>query len=72
MLTRDVVRYLVEKQETIRDQVEKQAMKDQAAAYGKEEKKNVLSVGKQVDPDASREDVPEDFVPDEGEPEFRG
>lgn len=72
VLTRDVVRYLVEKQETIRDQVEKQAMKDQAAAYGKEEKKNVLSVGKQVDPDASREDVPEDFVPDEGEPEFRG
>lgn len=74
VLNKAAVRFLIEKQKTIHEQEEKAKLREQAAAGTTEQDsgRKTLSVDKQVDPNVSKEDVPEGFAPEEGEPEFKG
>lgn len=77
VLNKGAVRFLIEKQKTIREQEEKSRLRAEASRLGEKAgstgpAKKTLSVDKPVNPNASKADVPEGFAPEEGEPEFKG
>ena len=62
------------KQEALEDQREREAVRaaarKEAGQAGPKKVPKTLNVGKSIDPDTTREEVPADFVPDGEEPKW--
>lgn len=74
VITKETAEYLVMKQEALEDQREREAVRSaarkEAGQAGPKKVPKTLNVGKSIDPDTTREEVPADFVPDGEEPKW--